>query len=102
MTSTRSSREPILSPDPDLNRTLRRMNQNLGNLEEEFDREIPPPVEAHDQILAENHGEGEIRRQPPAPRPQEYCRGNVNITDSDGPLVLPPLALDHTFWVTKW
>ena len=52
MTSTRSSREPILSPDPDLNRTLRRMNQNLGNLDEEFDREIPPPVEAHDQLLA--------------------------------------------------
>ena len=33
--------------------------------------------------------------------PQEYIRENVNITDSDGPLVLPPLPHGHTFMVTS-
>ena len=101
MPSTRSNAEPILSPDPELNCRLCRMNRNLGNLEDELDHEIPPPVEAHDQLLAENHGEGEIRSQPPAPPPHEYNRGNVNITDSECPLVLPILPHGHTFVVTS-
>ena len=89
MPSTWSSGEPILSPDSKLNRPVRRMNKNLGYFEDEFDKDIPIPVEAYDKLLAKNHGEGEIRRHPPAPRPEEYYRGNLNITYSDGPLVLP-------------
>ena len=41
-----------------------------------------------------------MRMQPFVPCPQEFYRGNVNITDSDGPLVLPPLPHGHTFMVT--
>ena len=39
--------------------------------------------------------------KPPIPRILEFYRGNVNITDSDGPLVLPPLSHGHTFVVTS-
>ena len=93
--------EPILSPDPKLERTLRRMNPNLGILDDDHNLKIPPPVDDHDILLPENHGKGEIRRKPPAPRPQEYYRGYDNITNSDGPLVLHPLPHDHTFVVTS-
>ena len=40
-----------------------------------------------------------MRRQPPAPRPQEYYTDNVNITDYDEPLVLPHQPQGHTFVV---
>ena len=62
---------------------------------------MPPLVDAHDPVLHDIHGEGEIRRQPPAPRPQEYYRGYENIADSDGTLILPPLPHSHTFVVTS-
>ena len=101
MPSTRSRGEPILSPDPELERTLCRMNRNLDILDDDHNPKIPPPIDAHDQLLPENHEEGEIHRQPPAPRFQEYHRGYYNITDSNGPLVLPPLPHDHTFVVTS-
>ena len=39
--------------------------------------------------------------QPHIPHPQEFYRGNVNITESDGTLVLPPLPKGHTFVVTS-
>ena len=39
--------------------------------------------------------------KPPVPHPQEYYRGNVNITNSDGPPILPPLPHGHTFVVTS-
>ena len=45
--------------------------------------------------------DGALRRQPTIPRPQEFNRGNIKITDSDGPLVLPPLPQVHTFVVTS-
>ena len=77
------------------------MNRNLGILNDDHNLEIPQPVDAHDQLLPENRGEGEIHRQPPAPRPQEYYRGYDNITDSNGPLVLPLLPYGHTFVVTS-
>ena len=62
---------------------------------------MPPFVDARDPLISNIHGEGEIRRQPPAPRPQEYYRGYKNIAESDGPLVLHPLPHDHTFVVTS-
>ena len=48
-----------------------------------------------------NHREGEIRRQPPTPRPQDYYRGFDNITDSDGPVFFHPLPHGHTFVVNS-
>ena len=54
MPSTWSRGEPILSPDPDMKRTLRRMNKNLGTLDDNHNLEIQPPVDAHGQLLPEN------------------------------------------------
>ena len=99
MPSTRSRGEPILSPDPELERTLCRMNRNLDILDDDHNPKIPPPIDAHDQLLPENHEEGEIHRQPPAPCPQEYYRDNINITDLDGPLFLQHLSQGHSFMV---
>ena len=72
MPSTRSRGESILSPDPELEHTLCKINQNFGILDNDHHPELPPSVDVHDQLLAENHGEGDIKRLPPAPRPQEY------------------------------
>ena len=88
MPSTWTRGEPIVSHDPELNRTLRRMNiqNNPAYIDDEINRQPPSPVDAHNQVIVENPGEGAIRRQPCALRPQEYYRGTVNITDSDGTL----------------
>ena len=73
----------------------------MGILDDDHNLEISPLVDAHDKLLPENRGEGEIHRQPPAPRPQKYYRGYDNITDSDGTLDLPPLPHDRTFVATS-
>ena len=52
-------------------------------------------------MVFDNPGYGNPSRQPPAPRPQEYYRGNVNIAEFDWPFVLPPLPHGHTFMVTS-
>ena len=52
-------------------------------------------------MVVDNPGEDNLRRQPPSPRPQEYYKGKVNINDSNGPLVLPPLPKSNTFVVTS-
>ena len=52
-------------------------------------------------MVVTNPSEGNQRRQPPAPLPQECYRGNANITDSDGPLVLHPLPHGDTFVVAS-
>ena len=49
----------------------------------------------------EKLGVDALRTQPPTRRPQSYYRGNVNITDSDGTLLLPPLPQSHIFGVTS-
>ena len=74
--------------------------QNLANLGNGINRRLPPPVNAHNQVIAENPGDDAMRRQPPVLRLQEFYKGNINITDSDGLLVLPPLPKGHTFMVT--
>lgn len=86
----------------ELNRTLRRMNnlQNTANLGDELNRQPPPPVDAHNQVFAKNLDDDTLRIQPPIPCPQEFYRGKINITDSNGPLVLPPVPQGHTFVVT--
>ena len=103
MTSTWSRGEPILSFDPELNHTLRRMNEphNHDNIGNRINRKLPLPVYAHNKVIVENPEEGALRRQPPAPRPQEYYRGNVSIVDSDGPFVPPLLQKGHSFMVTS-
>lgn len=58
-------------------------------------------VDAHNQVIIDNPGEGNPRRQPPSIRPQEYYKKNVNITEADGPLVLPFLPHGHSFVVTS-
>ena len=101
MPNTRSKKIRVIEPDPELERTLRRINQNLGIQGDEVDPQMPPLVDVRDPVVHYIRGEGEILRQPPAPRPQEYFRGYENIVDSDGPLVLPLLPHDHTFVVTS-
>nr|XP_025887498.1 uncharacterized protein LOC112941714 [Solanum lycopersicum] len=70
---------------------------NPDNFGYGINNKLHPPVDAHNQVIVENPDEGALKRQSPAPRPQEYYRGNVNIADSDGPLVLPPLPQGHSF-----
>ena len=103
MPSTQSREEAILPLDPELNHTLRIMNikNNLSYIDDEINPQFSPLVDAHNQVIVENPDEGALKRQSPAPRPQEYYRGNVNIADSDGPLVLPPLPQGHSFVVTS-
>ena len=93
MPSARSRGELILPLDPELNRTLCKMNiqNNVAYIDDEINPQLPPPIDAHKQVIDDNPGEGNPRRQSPAPHPQEYYRGNINITDSDVPLVLLPL-----------
>ena len=92
----------MLHFDLKLNRTLQRMNnqKNPANPGDGINRLPPPPVDAHNQVIVEDRGDDALRSQPPIQHPQEFYRGNINITDSDGPLVLPPLAQGHTFVVT--
>ena len=75
--------------------------QNPTNLGDGAIRQPPLSVEAHNQVSVENQLENALRMQPPTRRPQDYYRGNVNITYSNGPLVQPPLPRGHTFVVTS-
>ena len=102
MLSSQSQGEPKLPFDLELNRTLRKINDphNLANLAYGIKYQHPPLVDSHNLVILENPGDDVLRRQPPAPRPQEFYRVNVNITYSNGPLLLPPLPQGHTFVVT--
>ena len=103
MSSTRSRGEPILPFNPELNRTLQRMNnpQNPTNLGDYMNRQPPPPIDAHNQVVAENLADDALRMHPPIPHPQESYRGNINITYSYGTLILPNLPQGHTFMVAS-
>ena len=103
MPSTWSRGEPILPLDPELNRTINRMNiqNNLADIDDDINPQLPRLVDAHNLVVVDNPSEGNLRRQTPAPRPQEYYRVNVNIIDYDGTLFLPSLPHDHDFAVTS-
>ena len=101
MPNTRRGREPLFLYDHELERTLRNMNRNLGINDEDPNKNIPAPVDVHGQMLPDAPGEHQQRGRNPAPRPQAYYRGYDNISDSDGPLVMPPLPTGHTFVVTS-
>ena len=74
--------------------------KNLANLGDGINCEHHSLIDAHNKVMVENPVDGALRRQPPIPFPQEFYRGNINITHSDGTLVIPPLLQDHTFVVT--
>ena len=57
--------------------------QNPDNLGYGMNCQLPPPVDAHNQVVVENLVDDALRMKPPVPRPQEFYWGNVNITDSD-------------------
>ena len=103
MPSTKSRREPMLRLDPELNRTLCKMNiqNNPAFIDDDINPRFPQPVDDHNRVVVDNPSEDNPRRQHPTPHPQEYYRGNVNITDSDVALVLHPLPQGHTFVVTS-
>ena len=75
--------------------------QNLAHLGYGIIRQLPPRVDTHNQVVAENQVDDALMMQPTVPHPQEFYISNFNITDSDGPLVLPPLPHGHTFVVTS-
>ena len=63
----------MLSLDPELNCTLRRMNiqNNLAYINDKIKPQLPPRIDAHNQVIVDNPSEGNPRRQPPAQPPQE-------------------------------
>ena len=75
--------------------------RNPANLSDGINLQPPPPVDAHNQVVAENLVDDALRMHSSIPRPQELYRGNINITESNGPVVLPPLPQRHTFVVTS-
>ena len=95
--------EQKLSFNLELNRTLQKINnpKNPANLDDGIKHQHPPLVDALNQVILENPGDDALRRQPPPPLPQEFYKGNVKFTYSNGPLRLPPLPQGHTFVVTS-
>ena len=77
------------------------MNRNLGINDEDPNQNILAPADVHGQMLPDAPGEHQKRGKNPIPWLQAYYGGYDNITDSDGPLVLPPLPTGHTFVVTS-
>ena len=109
MPSTRSQGEPLTPYDPELNRTLRRMNNqglpvnpigvNLGDAVELQQQRV---VGEENRGLAENQLGDAVRVHGlPGPRQHANYRGNIDIPDSDGLIILPPLPPGHTFVVTS-
>lgn len=75
--------------------------QNPTNIGDGINLRLPPPVHAHNQVVAENKANDALRMQPLIPCPQAFYRGNANITNSTGSLVIPSLPQWHTFMVTS-
>ena len=69
MPSIWSRGEQILPFDPELNCALRKINDphNPANIDDGIIRQLPLPVDAHNQVIVENPGDGALRRQPSAP-----------------------------------
>ena len=73
--------------------------QNPANLGYGEIRQPSLPFDAHNQVQVDL--ENALRMRPLAPRPREYNSGNVNIIESDGPLVLPLFPPGITFLMTS-
>uniref|UniRef100_M1DLX3 Integrase core domain containing protein n=1 Tax=Solanum tuberosum TaxID=4113 RepID=M1DLX3_SOLTU len=73
-----------------------------GNLGDEVELQPPRVVGGDNHVLDENQLGDAVRvHGPPGPRSHENYRGNINIANSDGPLVVPSLPPGHTFVVTS-
>jgi len=108
MPSTQSRRELLTPYDPELRRTLRKMNnqgvhnnpigEGLGDgVELQPPGVVNVPAQAHGGNLIEN---AERVQNRPAPRFRDNYREGYDTVGSDRPIVLPPLPLGHTFEVT--
>jgi len=55
----------------ELNHSLLKMNEprNHDNISDGINRKLHSPVNAHNQVIVENLGDGSLRRQRLAPRP---------------------------------
>ena len=68
MLSIRSRGDPLIQFDPELNRTIRRMEnkQNLAHLGYGIFRQLPPMVDTHNQVVAENQVDDAAYRPTPS------------------------------------
>ena len=69
MPNTQRGRDPLFPYDHELERTLCNMNRNLGINDDDLNQNILAPVDAHFQLLSDDHGENQQRGQNPAPHP---------------------------------
>ena len=60
MPNTQSKGIPIIESDPELERILRRMNENLGIQGDDVDPQMPPLIDAHDSVIPYTREEGGI------------------------------------------
>ncbi|WMV58653.1 hypothetical protein MTR67_052038 [Solanum verrucosum] len=74
----------------------------LKEHEENVELQQPRVVGGENRGLAENQLGDAVRvHGPPGPQHHDNYRGNIDIADSDGPIILPPLPSGHTFVVTS-
>ena len=59
MPITRRGREPLFPYDHELERTLCNMNWNLGINDDDPNKNIPAPIDVHDQLLPDVQGENQ-------------------------------------------
>ena len=67
-------------------------NPNKGNLGDGEIHQPQLPIKVHNQVFVDHLFENALRIQSQAPRYKDYYRSNVNIANSNGPLVATPFA----------
>ena len=105
MPSTRSRGKPLTPYDPELGKTLHRMNNQgvqVAPIREGLGRgaRMQPLWEVNENNqVPPNNRVGEALRPQDAQRKRlnDNGRVNINITEFNGPLILPPLPLRYTF-----
>ena len=99
MSNTLRGREFLFPYDHELECTLCNMNRVLGMMIQTRTSQLQLMlmVSCYPMLRVNTKRGDKI----PFHGPQAYYRGYDNIADSDGPLVLPPLPIGHTFVVTS-